>query len=191
MPVVAGAPAVVTGAAAAGRVRGRQACLHQSQPWPSLLARHMGMSAAKQVANPRLHEQLLVAACWQQQIWLRSDGTEPFQVGSAAENRLGAGNCVALHRGCNHGSRCQLRMWLWRSPALQVVLLLCFDLSNVAGRLCSMMARCACLPAHMPQPCWAETLLPHSQSLAPSAASARSSAGRLPHMLRGSWCIPS
>ena len=78
-PVVAGAPAVVTGVAAAGRVQGRQACLHQSQPWPSLLARHTGMSAAKQVADPRLHEQLLVVTHWQQQIWLRSDGTRPFQ----------------------------------------------------------------------------------------------------------------
>ena len=80
-PVGAGAPAVVTGVAAAGRVQGRQACLHQSQPWPSLLARHTGMSAAKQVANPRLHEQLVVTH-WQQQIWLRTDGTG---VGSAAE----------------------------------------------------------------------------------------------------------
>lgn len=69
----------------------------------------------------------------------------------------------------------------------------CFAMisQEVAGRLCSMMAHCARLLAHMPRPCWAGTPLPHSQSLAPSAASARSSAGRRPHMLRGSWCIPS
>lgn len=51
---------------------------------------------------------------------------------------------MALHRGCNHCSRCQLRVCLWRSPALQVVLLLCYDLTRGGwqamqhdGTLCS------------------------------------------------------
>ena len=143
------------------------------------------MSAAKQVAKSRLHKQLLVATSWQQQIQAREDGTGPIQVGSAS-------------RGSDAGGVAQGLQPLLSLPALNVLMAsaclaggLAALLSDLTGRLCSMMAHCARLPAHMPQPCWAETPPPHSQSLAPSAASVRSSAGRLLHMLQGSWCIPS